>query len=198
MVYVPRVRLLAPLLLGIAAAPLAGCGYEFVRHPDARSVAGAPTIAVTTLRNDSVEPGYELEVTGALLREILRRGALRLVDAPEQADFVLSGRVEPIDSRARTFSSIVLALEYELSVTLDLSLRMRDGGEVALARELLTETEFYTASPDVEAMRKNRDEALRRVASVLAARVHDALSARDWGAVSASPAARSEKAGPEP
>ena len=39
----------------------------------------------------------------------------------------------------------------------------------------LTGTELYLASADLEAGRKNRREALRRVADVLAARVHDAL-----------------------
>lgn len=190
-------RLLALLLLPIAAAPLAGCGYELVRHADARSVAGAPTIAVATLRNDSVEPGYELEVTDAILREILRRGALAVVDDPDRADFVLSGRVEPIDTRARTFSSIVLALEYELRVTVDLRLRRPDGSEVELPPDLLTETEFYTASPDVEALRKNRQEALRRVASVLATRVHDALSARDLAALPGDAAGGPEAPAPD-
>ncbi len=39
----------------------------------------------------------------------------------------------------------------------------------------LQEAEYYLASADVEAMRKNRDEAIRRVAGVLAQRVHDTL-----------------------
>ena len=39
----------------------------------------------------------------------------------------------------------------------------------------MKETERYLASADIEATRKNRDEALRKVAVVLAVRIHDLL-----------------------
>ena len=39
----------------------------------------------------------------------------------------------------------------------------------------MQDTERYLASADIEATRKNRDEAMRRMANVLAARAHDML-----------------------
>ena len=42
----------------------------------------------------------------------------------------------------------------------------------------LVASAIYPASPDIEATRKNREEALRRVAQVLAARTHDSLELR--------------------
>ena len=39
----------------------------------------------------------------------------------------------------------------------------------------LRETEIYLASADLEAGRKNRDEALRRISGLIAARVYDAI-----------------------
>jgi hypothetical protein len=39
----------------------------------------------------------------------------------------------------------------------------------------MQDTERYLASADVEATRKNRGEAMRKMAEVLAARVHDLL-----------------------
>ena len=42
--------------------------------------------------------------------------------------------------------------------------------------EAMRETEFYLTSADVEAQRKNREEALRRLAGLLATRFFDAVS----------------------
>jgi outer membrane lipopolysaccharide assembly protein LptE/RlpB len=157
-----------------AALALAGCGYEFVRY---RTAPGdLRSVAVRPLRNDSVDAGYGRTVTDAILREILRRGALRVAADSADADLVLSGRVNPIDTNARSFDSIVLALEYEVRVSLDLTVAKRDGSEYTLPSETVKASERYTASADVEALRKNREEALRRVATLLASRVHDSLS----------------------
>jgi hypothetical protein len=60
-------------------------------------------------------------------------------------------------------------------MVLDLAAVRSDGTPLYLGKRSLTESEFYLASADVEAMRKNRQEALRRVAGLLAQRVHDSL-----------------------
>jgi hypothetical protein len=81
--------------------------------------------------------------------------------------------VLPIETSSTSFSSVVLALEYQVSLALELAARRRDGSEIPLDRRSLRETERYLASADVEALRRNREEALRRVAGLLAVRVHD-------------------------
>ena len=47
---------------------------------------------------------------------------------------------------------------------------------LARVHEQLEGTERYLSSADVEAERKNRDEAVRRVAAVLASRYFDRIS----------------------
>ncbi len=168
-----RVRLLASLLI---AATLCGCGYRLVRYQGA--LGDARTLALSGLENRTLEPGVAGLVTDALAREFLRRGALRLVDDPASADLVLRGAVERLDTRSQSFSSVRLALEHQLTLGLDLELRRRDGQAIALDGRALTETELYLASADVEAERKNREEALRRLAALLAERAHDALVER--------------------
>ena len=61
------------------------------------------------------------------------------------------------------------------AASLSLEVSAPGGGVVDVDRASLTGTELYLASADVEAGRKNRREALQRIADVLAARVHDAL-----------------------
>ena len=160
--------------VGLAAvAGLAGCGYQFVRY--GRSLRDVKTLAIRTPRNDSYEPGIEYVVAEALREEAIRRGALRLLESPGAADVRLGGSVLPIETVRAAVSSVVMALEYEVTLKLDLDVTRRDGTRVPLDARLLFESERYLASADVEATRKNRTEALRRLAHVLAGRVMDVL-----------------------
>ena len=136
---------------------------------------GAETIAVRTFENGSSDPNVELMMTEALRKEFLRRGGLRLISDPDRADLFVEGQVLPIETVPRSFSSIVLALEYEIQVALEVHVRRRDDTDLAIDPRSLNETEIYLASSDVEAGRKNREEALRRISQVLAGRVVDAI-----------------------
>jgi hypothetical protein len=156
----------------------AGCfaGYELVRYEGA--LGDVRTVAIEALENESFEPGVEAIVSDALATEFLRRRALRLVEDKGVADLVIGGAVEDVFVQSRTFSSIQFALEYSVTLRLRVDVRRRDGSEIELDDRALQDTDLYFASADVEAMRKNREEALRRVAVVLAGRVHDALFER--------------------
>lgn len=151
----------------------AACGYRFVRH---QAEPGANRrVAIRALRNDSFEPGLESLVNEALRREFLRRGALRIVDDPDQADLVIGGSVLPVTWSSRAFSSVNFAIEYEVTLRLRLEVTRPGGEALRIDPTALAESELYLASADVEVARKNREEALRRVASTLAGRVHDVL-----------------------
>lgn len=157
----------------ILAALSVSCGYGVVRYSG--GLGDVRSVAVDTPENASYEAGVEFIVADALRSEILRRRAVDLVENPSQADLVLEGKVLPIRASGRSFSSVTLSLEYELELTLDLQALRRDGTEVPLGPRVLQETERYLASADPEVLRRNRDEAVRRAAQVLAARVYDAL-----------------------
>ena len=169
----PRYRVARLVVaLGLALALLAcGCGYQLLRHAD----GAAATVAIVTLGNDSTEPGVELLVTRELRREFLRRGAPRLVSNPARADIVIRGRVQPLQTANHSFDTVALAVEFKVRMALSLDVVDADGKAVEIDRAALSESELYLASADVEAGRKNRKEALRRIADVLAGRIHDAL-----------------------
>lgn len=160
----------AGCLLGIGLQALVGCGY----HLAAGELRALGSVAIVTPRNDAGEPGLEFVVADALRRELLRRSGSRLAEDPDDAAVVVSGRLVRVENSPGSLSSVVLALEYE--TTLDLELRARRGGEVLVETTRLQESERYLASADVEALRKNRQEALHRIASVLAARFMDRLA----------------------
>ena len=66
-------------------------------------------------------------------------------------------------------------MEWEVTLDLVLVATRRDGAAIPIHRGAMRETERYLASADVEATRKNREEALRKLSAVLAARAHDML-----------------------
>jgi len=171
-VYLAAVRRFAAILLLLLAAG-SGCGYSLVGYSS--GFDDIRTVAIVTLANDSFVPGVEYVVSDALRREFLRRGAVRVIDDPAAADLVLAGAVDTVRSRGRSFSSIVFSLEHELLLELDIEARRADGQEIVIGERALHASEYYLASADVEATRKNRDEALRRIASVLAVRIHENL-----------------------
>jgi hypothetical protein len=168
-------RRLAGLLCALVLL-LGACGYSFVRYGG--GLGDVRRVAIRGLANDTFEPGVDSMVSEALTREFRQRGALRLVDDPALADLVIGGAVKRISIRRRGFSSVLFALEYEVRMELGLSIERRDGTTVAIDPNALAESERYLASSAVEVTRTNREEALRRLSGVLAARVHDALYER--------------------
>lgn len=164
------------LLLGalaVAHVAVSGCGYHLIDYQE--PPAGLKSVSIRTFRNDSYEPGVEFVVADALRREFLRRGVVALADDASEADLEIGGVVQPIGIRTRSFSSVALALEWEISLRLSVHAVRSDGSIVRIDDESMRGTERYLASADIEATRKNRDEAMRRMAAVLAARVHDML-----------------------
>jgi hypothetical protein len=163
--------LLGVLVVVYLASP--GCGYKFVDYGAPPS--GLQSVSIRTFQNDSYEPGVEFVVADALRREFLRRGVVALTEDANGADLVISGIVEPINTRTRSFSSVALALEWEITLKLRVHTVRPDGAIARIDDASMQDTERYLASADIEATRKNRDEAVRRMAAVLAARVHDML-----------------------
>jgi hypothetical protein len=164
-------------LFAAVVASGAGCsGYRFVRSSE--GLGPVQRVAIQTLQNNSYEPGLDVLVTDALRREFQRRGGATLVSDPAQADLVLAGSVLELQTSARSFSSIAFALEYQVQMQISLTAMRADGSAVAIDPNALFEWELYLTSADVEAERRNRDEALRRLASVLASRVRESLAER--------------------
>lgn len=177
---------IASVLAVMIAATLAACGYHSSLGPDTggRGAAGGPgseraSITVVALRSDSPEPWLDRIVTDALRREFGGRTRLRLTDDAENAELQIRGRIRPLDIASRSFSSFVAALEYSLTLELDLEVRLANGDVIQLDPTMLSETESYLASPDIEVTRTNRLEALRRMSDQLASRVADSIELID-------------------
>lgn len=124
---------------------LGGCGYQFVGEssilpPDAR------TVYVETFVNRSREVGMAQELALALRGEIYRRGRLQMVDYAEQADVILSGVIRSLDTRVASVNRKDEVLQYESSLTLDVTLRRRQPNEILWRGQGLRLTELHNGS----------------------------------------------------
>ena len=149
------------------------CGYTW---PGQTAGAQLGRLAIETPENRTSHGGLGRVVADALRREALRRPGCELVEQAGGADWVLSGRVLRVEGEAASLSPVVLSLELELTLVLELRAAAPDGREITGERRRLRASERYLASADPEALRKNRDEALRRAAHALAARFLDRLA----------------------
>ena len=170
------------LPIALVAMLFVACGYRSALGPAPAQGTDAParsgvraSVALLSLRSDSPEPWLDRIVMDAFRREMGQRARLRFVDEPAGADLKIRGRILPLDVSSRSFSSFVAALEYSLTLELDLEIELASGDRIQLDSSVLTETESYLASPDIEVTRTNRLEALRRMSDLLASRVADSI-----------------------
>ena len=175
-----RVRVFAAVMLITQLLLLGGCGYRnMLSAPtpdDAGDEARRPTrVAVIAFRNDSPEPWLDRILTDSMRREISARGDFDFVNDPRRADLTIRGRIRPLDVTSKSFSRFVAALEYGLTLKLDLEVVRARGDVVRLDPRMLTESDVYLASADIEVTRSNRLEVLRRLSDLLASRVADSL-----------------------
>ena len=133
----------AVLLLGAVLA--AGCGYQlsgkgegFPR--DVRSVFVEPFV------NRTKEVGLERQFLAILKSELRERGQIKVVDSPDEADAVLSGVLRTLDSRVVGVNRHNEALQYELLLVLDVSLRRRSPDELLWRTQGARFSDVYAGS----------------------------------------------------
>lgn len=131
-----------------AVVALAGCGYHVVGTADALP-ADVRTLAVGQIGNGSREYGYERVIAFALEREIAVRRRFTVANGTAGADAVLSGRVIDVYTRPVAFGSNDQAVQYEVSVMIDLTLVNQRDGAVLWQAQRLREVDEYSASSTV-------------------------------------------------
>lgn len=186
-----RTQTAAAIVLFVLFLVTGGCGYRnmLVVPPQAsdssEGIDGAPrdgaagrprtSIAVIALQNDTPEPWLDRILTDAMRREISARAGFEFINDPNGADLVLRGRIRQLDTRSVAFSRFVAAVEYGVTLNLDLELLFAGGNIVRLDPRMLSEADSYLASADIEVTRTNRLEVLRRLSDLLASRVADSI-----------------------
>ncbi len=172
---IPAVRR-APVVVLIAfiaaTVMMTGCRWRFADRTEAIPTE-LVTVAIPLWKNDTAEPGLSTIFTNATIKEFATKGWLRPVGSESGADTVLEGRIEFIDVQPLSFSSVAIELENRVTISANVTLRRRDDQTVLWSASRLVGQEEYDATPDFNVNLRNREQALRKLATDLAGTIHD-------------------------
>jgi hypothetical protein len=165
-------------MIGLAVL-LCACGY---RALDGRGVLGdgVRTIELRAFENTSREPGLEQLIGDALVEEFGRRAWLtpELQGAVANPDLILRGVLHSATVRSTSYSSGALALEERIELRFDVDVRRGGTNELVYQHPDFRATEVFLSSADPQVYASNKEQALRRLSSAVAERVHDELFER--------------------
>ncbi len=108
---------------------LSGCGYHMQTSKNPLQKVGIRTIFVENFTNASYRPGIEHSFTVAMVREIEKGGAFKLVNSRAKADAVLTGRITDaaasLSSTTHVFrggKEVPVAAEYRANLICEVTL----------------------------------------------------------------------------
>ncbi|MGI8821432.1 MAG: LPS assembly lipoprotein LptE [Chthoniobacterales bacterium] len=166
---------LSVLALAVAFS-LSGCAGYRIGEVKPNVLKDVHTIAVQMFKNKTYRPRVEALVTGTVIKQFQQDGTFTIT-SPEKADAVLEGTVTAIGrAPARYVTGNVLATaEFNLGVTVNYTLRKKDGTAVVGPAVIAGGTSFFVGS-DVNSEER---QALPLAAEDLAARLVSQL-AEGW------------------
>ena len=169
-------RLLASVLLALSAA---GCGGYQIGPIKPKLYKAIRTIAVSSFKNDTLEPRIEVLFANAVIKQIQQDGTYQIARENE-ADAVLEGSIDAIQRRpARSVRGNVLQTrEYTLTVRVIYKVVNRRTGVEIDHRTVTGTTSFFVSGSNTLAADVNQDErqALPIAAEDLATRLVSQIS----------------------
>ena len=147
-----------------------GCGYQMVGK-ETHVPPGLNSLAVPTFKNQTFEPGIEVPFTQGFLKEFIRDRRVNVVDRKE-ADSILEGAIKAFYIFSVSYDKSGLALEYEVRLVLDLTLKKRTG-EVLWEEKNFSETRWFRASSNVLTNEANKAITLQQIGRFAAERIRN-------------------------
>jgi len=118
-----------PLLLVISVVLSASCGYHLVGTSSALP-PNIRSLYIPVFMNSTSQPELEQRLSDTVNREFVNRGQLRLVPEVAQADAVLIGEITNFGMIPLTLDQQGRATEYQIGITLKVTLKSVDGKTV--------------------------------------------------------------------
>lgn len=157
---------------GVLCLCLPACGYH-LKGTGLKAPEGVETVAVTVLDNRTAESGIEMTFTNDLTYEFTRSKVLRVVDE-KTADAVLTGTITSLGVETISYTSNYDSDERRVRITLNLSLKSRDG-KVLWSDPALAGIEEFKVADDRFVTDRNRREAIGTISERIAERVHNRI-----------------------
>lgn len=160
------------LFLALLILSIGGCGYHLAR-PGANLPPNVRKIAVPVLKNETMEPGLEADLTDRLRRRLAAGGWAEPAEVDE-ADAVVIGTITKFKTSPISFSDIDYAVEYRAQ--LQVSIRLVDREGVVLWEDTnLVKVREYRAETGIFDNEANKQAAIEWLAEEIAAEVHDRI-----------------------
>ena len=167
--FAPRsLRLCGEIILVFFLVVLCGCGYQLAGK-STHLPAGVTSLAIPTFNNQTLEPGIEVPLTQSFLREFMFDGRVKILSSKE-ADTILDGIIKNFRIRSVSYNESGLVQEYELVVTVDLTLT-KSSGEIVWKENNLTEVRWYRASFGGVINEASKNSAVQELGKFMAERV---------------------------
>ncbi len=158
-------RIFLPFLI---TSLVAGCGYRLSGTgkslpPNVKSVAVVP------FENRTLEPEIGTAMAEATQREVLRRGTLKLANAPG-ADAVLSGVIEEVELEPQAYDEEGLTTAYRARMRV--SAKLERGGEVVWRSGDMEREEEVAITSNIRDNHVRRRLALEAITEDVAEEIH--------------------------
>ena len=170
-----RLAFLAPAF----ALILGGCaGYHIGPVKPAR-FDGVKTLAVSTFKNDTLQPRVEVLLANAVIKQIQQDGTYKVTDE-SNADALLEGTLEEIRRRPSRYvrGNVLQTREYTLQIRVRYKITQRGTGKLLDQRSVNGSTSFFVSGSGSIAADVNQDElqAFPLAAEELAVRLVSQIS----------------------
>ncbi len=170
-----RLAFLAPAF----ALILGGCaGYHIGPVKPAR-FDGMKTLAISTFKNDTLQPRVEVLLANAVIKQIQQDGTYKVTDE-SNADALLEGTLEEIRRRPSRYvrGNVLQTREYTLQIRVRYKITQRGTGKLLDQRSVNGSTSFFVSGSGSIAADVNQDElqAFPLAAEELAVRLVSQIS----------------------
>ena len=163
-----RVLLMKRFFLIFCVILVAGCGYQLAGR-ETHVPTDVTSLAIPTFQNETFEPGIEVPLTQSFLREFTFDGRVK-VRGSKEADTILEGKIKTFRIQSVSYDQSGLVMEYQVLVTVDLSLT-KPSGEILWKEDNLTEARWYRASFGGVVNEASKNSAVQEIGKFMAERV---------------------------
>jgi PBP1b-binding outer membrane lipoprotein LpoB len=161
------------LALVIFSFLISGCGgYRFAADYN-NLPEEIKSISIPFFKNETFESNIEAYFTSALVNEFIKNKKITVLS--HGADATLFGVVKEFRTASIAYSREDRAWEYRVFVTLDLTLKRNDTGEIIWRKPRLIHDEEYEVVGDIAFTEANKKEALQKIAVELAEQIYEEL-----------------------
>ena len=150
---------------------LTGCaGYKL--GPTNGEAAGAKSIQIKPFANKTLEPHLNDYLMGSLRKNLMQDGTYRL-NTQDEGDLILSGVITGYTRSELSFqpTDVLTALDYQIVMTVQLTLTERSSGKVLLSKSVRGSTALRTGtdltSAERQAMPQLTDNLARHATALL-------------------------------